>query len=63
MAKTVKILAVMPAKLRLIIPKANKMQMIGGILGAVAGGVIGNGGQPFENASTVVGVNRSPVPH
>lgn len=56
-AKTVKILAVMPAKIEVDNTEGKQnAQMIGGILGAVAGGVIGNKTSNHSKTGTVVGV-------
>lgn len=56
-AKTVKILAVMPAKIEVDNTEGKQnAQMIGGILGAVAGGVIGNKTSNHSKSGTVVGV-------
>jgi len=56
-AKTVKILAVMPAKIEVDNTEGKQnAQMIGGILGAVAGGVIGNKTSNHSTTGTVVGV-------
>jgi len=56
-AKTVKILAVMPAKIEVDNTEGKQnAQMIGGILGAVAGGVVGNKVSNHSKTGTVVGV-------
>lgn len=55
-AKTVKILAVLPAKIEVDNTEAKKnAQMIGGVLGALAGGVIGNKNTHSSTSGTVTG--------
>ncbi len=55
-AKTVKILAVMPAKIEVDNTQGKQnAQMIGGVLGALAGGVIGNKNTKHSTSGTVTG--------
>lgn len=53
-AKTVKILAVLPAKIEVDNTEGKKnAQMVGGVLGAIAGGVLGN--KSHANNGTLIG--------
>ena len=55
-AKTVKILAVMPAKIEVDNTEGKQnAQMIGGVLGAIAGGVVGNKTTNHSGTGTAVG--------
>ncbi len=55
-AKTVKILAVLPAKIEVDNTEGKQnAQMIGGVLGAIAGGVIGNKTTNHSGTGTAVG--------
>ncbi len=56
-AKTVKILAVLPAKIEVDNAEGKKnAQMIGGVLGALAGGIIGNKNTHHSSSGTMTGV-------
>ncbi len=55
-AKTVKILAVMPAKIEVDNTEGKQnAQMVGGVLGAIAGGVVGNKTTNHSGTGTAVG--------